>query len=116
MTPRQKRFNAKYLPMANAVARLDMPQTVREEVAAALAAAIADTRVHTDFDAAAFQLLASDPLCACPGRDGSGCPNGTEIRVPMHLSSAPDGRSAVWEMTKPTVQCVTCGMTYAVGD
>lgn len=110
MNPRLKRFDAKYLPIANAVARLDIDQTVREEVAAALTAAISATHVHTDFDASLFRLLASDPLCACPGRDGSGCPNGTEIRVPMHLSTAPDGRSAVWAKHKPTVQCVTCGM------
>lgn len=112
MNPRRKRFDAKYLPIANAVARLDIPQTVREEVAAALTAAISDSRVHTDFDASLFRLLASDPLCACPGHDGTPCPNRTEIRIPMHLSTAPDGRSAVWDQFKPTVQCVTCGMPH----
>ncbi|RPI08610.1 MAG: hypothetical protein EHM63_06025 [Actinobacteria bacterium] len=109
MNPRQRRFDAKYLPMANAIARLDIPQTIREEVAAALTAALADAR-DPDFKPRSFELLASDPLCACPGRDDTGCPDGTEIRVPMHLSSAPDGRSAVWEMTKPTIKCVWCGM------
>ena len=111
MNPRQKRFNAKYVPMADAIARLDIPQTIREQVADALTEALTGS---VDFIPRTFRLLASDPLCACPGHDDEGCPHGREIRVPMHLSSAPDGRSAVWAETKPVVRCLTCGMPEVV--
>lgn len=114
MNPRQKRFDAKYLPIANAIARLDIRQDVREQVAKAVTEAFDKAHVHEDFEPRLFELLASDPLSMCIGpRGGNGCPNGTEIRTPMHWSGAPDGRSAVWSMLKPTVRCTPCGLGLA---
>jgi hypothetical protein len=110
MTPAMRRFDAKYLPLANAISRLDIPQTIREEVAAAVAEALrGDARNHPDFDARLFKHLASDPMSACPGHGDTPCPHGREIRTPMHLSTAPDGRSAMWRETKPAVLCAECG-------
>ena len=76
-------------------------------------AAIADTHVHTDFDAKAFRLLASDPLVACCGTDDGPCSRGIEIRVGMHLSTAPDGRAQSWQEDRPVVRCVWCDSRHA---
>lgn len=108
-SPASKRFKRKYGAAADAVSRLDIDQEVREQVAGALAGAFAG---QPDFDAEIFRHIASDPLCACAGVPDFGpCPHGREIRVSMHLSSAPDGRSAAWAARKPLVRCVSCGAT-----
>lgn len=129
MRPADKRFKAHFEPMADAIARLDIDQEVREEVAVALADAISQdvaqamARHGTSQDTHTwlrgwrrdlFILLATDPLCACAGPgDGEPCPHGRVIRIAMHNSSAekplPAGRSLAWRHTKPLVRCVSCG-------
>ena len=110
--PAMKRFSAKYQPAADAVARLDVDQEVRELVAEALTEAFEGM---PDFRPDLFRLLASDPLCECAGPDevafAAPCPYGRVIRVGMHLSTAPDGRAKSWRRRRPTVRCVTCGAT-----
>lgn len=108
-SPAIKRFNRDYLPLANAIARLDITQTDREKVADAITAALTGRR---DFRPGTFRLLASDPLSACPGTDDGPCPKGIEIRTGMHNSKAPDGRSIMWQEDKPIVRCVECGMPH----
>jgi len=113
-----KRFNAKYKPIADAVARMDIDQLLREELAEKLCEAFAEQR-HSpfawlkreaqDFKPDLFRLLASDPLCLCAGVDDEPCPDKWELRIGMHLSSASDGRSAAWAPRKPVVRCVFCG-------
>lgn len=122
MNPAEKRFLKKYGAVADAVSRLDVPQTTREEIAAKLTEAFESVGDH-DFKPSTFRLIASDPLCACVGythRETGElvpCPEAREIRIGMHLSSAPDGRSAAWRPEKPTaIRCVECGaMEFAPG-
>jgi hypothetical protein len=106
MKPETKRFQRRYGAAADAIARLDIDQEIREEVAEAVTEAF---RGDEDFYPDLFRLLASDPLVACPGRDGAPCPGGRSIRIPMHLASAPDGRSKAWRRRLPEVRCVSCG-------
>lgn len=124
--PAFKRFMRTYGPIADAVARLDIDQEDRERVAEALTQAL-DGR--PDFRPSTFRLLASDPLCPCAGpREtanarggfaGEPCPHGREIRIAMHNTDAPDGRSFAWAQRRPTVRCVSCGApttpTYSTG-
>lgn len=113
MNPSQRRFDRKYLPLADAIARLDIDQVVREQVADALTDAL---RGRPDFYSKMFRLLASDPLtpCAGPG-DDEPCPHGREIRIPMHNSRSEDGRSAVWEPQIPApVRCADCGLAVRI--
>ena len=112
-SPAEKRFIREYKPIADAVSRLDIDQTVREQVADALTEALAGRR---DFAPKLFRLLASDPLTACAGPgEGEPCPYGRELRIGMHNSRDPLGRSAVWEPRKPSVQCANCGLATRVG-
>lgn len=112
MNPARKRFLRKFGRAADEIALLDIDQEVREDVAAAVTRGLDGT---ADFDPTVFRLLASDPLCECAGsthpRTGEHvpCPNGVRIRIAMHLSTAPDGRSKAWRQRKPEVRCVTCG-------
>lgn len=111
MEPAMKRFEKKFRAAADAISRLDVAQEDRERVAAALAEAFTG---QPDFKAQLFAHLASDPVCACAGPgEGEPCPHGREIRVSMHLSTAPNGRSAAWRKRKPTVRCIECGTRYA---
>jgi hypothetical protein len=115
MNPAMKRYQKQYGAAADAVSRLDVDQEVREQVAAALADAFDG---QADFKADLFRHVASDPLCACAGPSADEfaepCPHGREIRVSMHLSSAPDGRSAAWKREKPVVRCISCGASVFV--
>lgn len=106
MNPALKRFNNEFLPIADVIAEADIDQEDRERLAEAMAGAL-DGR--PDFKRDLFVLLASDPLCDCAGARGEPCPNELKLRIPMHLSDAPDGRSRAWERRKPTVRCITCG-------
>lgn len=107
MNPALKRFNRDYVPMADAVARLHVEQTVREQVATALTEAL-DGR--PDFRPDLFWLLAADPLVPCMGpADGEACPQAHQIRIPMHLDG---GRAASWQPHPPEVRCAPCGATY----
>ena len=108
MNPAAKRFQKRYGVIADAIARTDIDQEDRERVADAVTAAL-DVQQDPDFKADLFWHLAADPLVACVGPDGTGCPHGREIRIAMHLKDAPDGRSAAWQRRRPTVRCVTCG-------
>lgn len=117
MNPAYKRFVTKYADVADAIARLDIDQEDREAVARAVGDALAeDARAHPDFQGyhATFVLLASDPLvpCAGPRESDEGCPHGRVIRIGMHLSSAPDGRSHAWERRAPygKIRCISCGI------
>lgn len=112
MKPHVKRYQKKYGAAADAVSRLDVDQEVREQVADALTEAFDG---QPDFLPDLFRLTASDPLCACVGTDDGPCPDGTEIRIGMHLSSAPDGRAASWKPRKPEVRCVPCGSRHFMG-
>lgn len=122
MTPAMKRFDLKYGPIADVIARLDIDQVLREEIAEKLTNALSAGRSSeepawfrreaADFKPKLFRLIASDPLCLCAGHDGEPCPEGVEIRIGMHLSSAPDGRSQAWEPRKPVVRCVSCGAKH----
>lgn len=106
MNPKTKRFQRKYQAAADAIARIDLPQEHRDRIAADLTEAF---RGQPDFLPELFQLLASDPLCPCAGFGDEPCPEGREIRVGMHLSSAADGRSQAWSSRRPVVRCVPCG-------
>lgn len=106
MNPAAKRFYKQFGGIADVIASADLDQGVRERMAASMADAL-DGR--PDFKRDLFVLLASDPLVACLGACGEPCPNDVRIRIPMHLSDAPDGRSAAWQQRPPAVRCVTCG-------
>jgi hypothetical protein len=97
------------------VARLDIDQLLREEIAEALTEALAG---RPDFKPELFRALASDPLSRCAGPEAEAfaapCPHGREIRTGMHLSSAPDGRAGSWQMYKPVVRCVSCGASVFI--
>jgi hypothetical protein len=114
------RFVTRYRPIYNTIARLDIDQELRDEIADRLAKAIGESfqepeqwawyrKEAADFKPSLFRLLASDPLCLCAGFGDKPCPEQREIRIGMHLSSAPDGRSAAWAQRKPVVRCVSCG-------
>lgn len=116
-------FKKNYQPIADAIARLDIAQVDREAVAEAVADGLeaapgysgkGNPKTHWARDL--FVLLASDPLVSCCGYDRHDtgehvdCPESVEIRIGMHLSSAPDGRSAAWEPRRPEAhRCVSCG-------
>lgn len=121
-----KRFCRNYQPIADAISRAEIGQVEREALAESVADAI-DGIVHdtshgrpaiakneTGWSRSLFAGIARDPMVPCPGYhldDGSEvrCPHGREIRIAMHLSSAPDGRSAAWSPTMPEMRCVSCG-------
>lgn len=110
MNPALKRFYKRYGPVADAIAqRGDIDQLQREGIAEDVAAAYDG---DPDFNHDLFTLLASDPLVYCAGTEYEACPNAVRIRIPMHLSSAPDGRSEAWAMRPPTVRCVSCGSRH----
>lgn len=100
MNPAHKRFLQRYGGIADAVASVDIDQEDRERVANAIAESLDR---QPDFRRSTFVLLASDPLVLCSG----GC--GTRIRVAMHDSGAPNGRSAAWQSRAPEMRCVACG-------
>lgn len=114
-----KRFELRYAPIYDTIARLDIDQETREEIAEGIIERFGAYRgvdepswfrkELQDFRPGLFRLLATDPLCLCAGFGDQPCPEGLEIRVGMHLSSAPDGRSAAWQSEKPVVRCVSCG-------
>lgn len=106
--PSKKGQNNLHQEVADAIAGLDIDQQDREEVAEAVAAAFAEAR-SPYFRRDLFVLLASDPLVPCAGFDDQPCPENRRIRVMMHLSSAPDGRSKAWRRRRPEVRCVRCG-------
>jgi hypothetical protein len=112
-TPAIKRFNRRYLPIADAIASVNIDQEAREAVAEEVAHAItaAGARDFPDFRHDTFVLLASDPLVPCAGTRDGPCPHGRVMRIGMHLSSAPDGRSLAWEQRAPhgRIRCVSCG-------
>jgi hypothetical protein len=116
MNPAQKRFEARYTPIADAIASLDLDQEDREAVAKAVADALSASgqKINPAFRHDLFVLLASDPLVPCAGFGGQPCPHGRVIRVAMHLSSAPDGRSVQWRQRAPygQVRCVSCGVRW----
>lgn len=105
---RQNRFNKRYLPIANAIAMCDLDQEDRELVADSVTEELIG---QPDFDADLFRLLASDPLVPCAGSGGHVCPHGRNIRIPMHLSMAFNGRSDAWRQRAPygQIRCVSCG-------
>jgi hypothetical protein len=106
-SPALKRFNKTYLPIADAVARVDIDQEDRERVAREITRALQGS---PDFKEDLFLLLASDPLVDCVGaRPGEGCAHNRHIRVAMHDSHAEDGRAASWQRRLPEVRCVSCG-------
>ncbi len=108
------RFNKRYKPIADAIAMCDIDQEDRELVAYAVTDALYEDR---DFDPELFRLLASDPLVPCAGSGGEPCPHGRNIRIAMHLSTAPDGRSQAWRQRAPygRIRCVTCGAKQFIG-
>jgi hypothetical protein len=107
-----KSMRSLYENVADEIARLDIDQEERERVADALTRAFVEARAPR-FRPDVFRLLASDPLCTCAGPEqppfAKPCPDGREIRIGMHLSTAPDGRSARWEQRKPITRCLSCG-------
>jgi hypothetical protein len=107
-SPAIKRFNRKFLPIADAIACCDLAQTDRELVAEAVTDALIG---QVDFRADLFKALASDPLVPCAGANGEPCPEGRVIRIAMHLSTGPNGRSAAWREHAPygKIRCVSCG-------
>jgi hypothetical protein len=113
-SPALKRFRTTFQPIADAIASVDVDQEDREAVAEAVAEAL-DGR--PDFRRDLFKLLASDPLVPCAGYDGEPCPHGRVIRQAMHLSSAPDGRSAIWKQRAPygEIRCISCGSKQFLG-
>lgn len=113
MIPEVKRFVKRYQPIYDTIARLNVDQEVREQVARALYGSLSG---QPDFKSELFLNLASDPLVDCAGpRPGQGCPHGREIRVSMHDHNAPDGRAANWQSTLPEVRCISCGAERFMG-
>lgn len=106
----KKALKEQLVAIADAIASADVDQEDRERVARAVGDSLSRV-VLQEFDRDVFVLLASDPLVPCVGADGEGCPHERVIRIPMHLSSAPDGRSKVWAQRAPygDILCVTCG-------
>jgi hypothetical protein len=105
VNPALKRFTRDFGPLADAIARVDIGQTNRDLVAAAAT----DALTHMpNFKPALFRLLASDPLVPCAGTDDGPCADGLEIRVGMHLNTAPDGRAQSWQEELPVVRCLAC--------
>jgi hypothetical protein len=104
----KRAFGLRYVPVANAIARLDLDQEDREAVAEALTWSLMP---EIGSFAETFELLASDPLVPCAGFGDEPCPYGREIRIAMHLGWADGarGRSAAWQRRRPTVRCVSCG-------
>ena len=119
MNPSIKRFKKNYEGVADAIARADLDQEDREELAAAVADSFA-AKNDPDFRRDLFVLLASDPLVPCAGfdhyetGDHVDCPEGRLIRIGMHLSDAPDGRSRAWRRRAPygRIRCVSCGAAH----
>lgn len=109
MNPASKRFYKQYGGIADAIARLDIDQEVRERVATALTGALGG---RPDFKDDLFWHLAADPLVRCAGADAEPCPNAVEIRIAMHLRDAPDGRSAAWRSRPPVTRCLRCGSRH----
>lgn len=109
MNVSKKKLRQEGHAIVNAIASADVDQEDRERIAGAVGASL-DTQLF-GFSEEAFVLLASDPLVPCAGVDGEGCEHGRVIRIPMHLSSSPDGRSEAWEQRAPygRIRCVTCG-------
>ena len=97
---------AGYQDAADAISRLDIKQTDREAVAIALTEAF---RGKPNFMPDLFRHIASDPLVMCAGSDYGPCPDATEIRIAMHYSEGPLGRSDAWRQKKPETRCVPCG-------
>lgn len=119
-SPAMKRFDKRYLPIANAIASVDIDQVDRETIAHEVAMALSsDNRTYPDFKFDTFVLLASDPLVPCAGPEGTdeGCPHDRHIRIGMHLSDAPDGRSYAWRRRAPygQIRCVSCGVPNKLG-
>lgn len=133
-TPEMKRFNKHFAPIADAIASVDIDQVEREMIAKAVADGIAkaakvvggsattqDTKVWgKGWRRDLFVLLASDPLVPCAGWDDPEtdehheCPTSTVIRIGMHNSSDPEGRSQSWKPRAPygRIRCVTCGSMH----
>lgn len=109
MNPALKRFHKQFGAMADTIATADVHQVERERMAEELAN---DLNGKPDFKRDLFVLLASDPLVPCAGIGDEPCPHGRKIRIPMHLSSAPDGRSKAWSARRPTVRCISCGSAH----
>ncbi len=103
----KKHLRERVTAVADAISYLDLDQEDRERVAYAVADALDGLGIPKDV----FRLIASDPYVPCAGAKGHPCPWGRSIRIAMHLSSAPDGRSAAWEQRAPygQIRCVTCG-------
>lgn len=114
MLPALKRFNAKYGVIADAIASVDLDQEDRETVAEAVTDALTGQQ---DFKPELFRLLASDPLVPCAGSGGEPCPHGRVIRIAMHLSDAPNGRSEAWRQRAPygSIRCISCGAAEFIG-
>lgn len=113
-SPAMKRFNRKFQPIADAIAMCDLDQEDRELVADAVTEALTG---QTDFRPDLFRLLASDPLVPCAGSGGEPCPHGRVIRIAMHLSIAPQGRSQAWRQRAPYghIRCISCGAAEFIG-
>jgi hypothetical protein len=110
VNPDMKKFIARHRPVYDTVARLDVDQELREEIARRLADALDEAGEFKPGQRDTFELLASDPLVPCAGNDIDGaCPADVEIRVGMHWSGSPDGRSQAWERERPEVRCLDCG-------
>lgn len=111
------KFARRYLTIADAIARLDIEQEVREQVADEVAKALYnDGKTFPHFDPVMFRLLAADPLCPCVGSDYGYCPTQAEIRIGMHLDTKDAGtvqgpalRSQAWQPRMPEVRCISCG-------
>ena len=98
----------RFVAIADAIASVDIAQTERELVADAVTEAL---KGSPDFRPDIFRLLATDPLVPCAGAHGEPCPEGRVIRIAMHLSTAPNGRSAAWREQAPygQIRCISCG-------
>jgi hypothetical protein len=114
MNPAAKRFQRAYLPVADAIAMLDVTQREREVVADAVAdgfvAAREGGRNHRDYDDHLFRHYAKDPLgpCAGPGDEAYSqpCPEGRTMRTHKAILG-PDDR-------RPAMRCASCGAAVFV--
>lgn len=105
----KKELHGAFDAIADAIASADIDQEDRERLAQSIAERVDFRKFGIGRDL--FVLLASDPLVPCAGHGDEPCPDGRVIRIRMHLSSAPDGRSAAWEPRAPygKIRCISCG-------
>ena len=101
MQPSTKRFNKKFLPIADGISSQDIAQDDRVKIANSVADELESTG-DRDFRRDLFVMLASDPLVPCAGHHDEPCEHGRVIR---HRMRPEEGQFAPYGK----IRCVSCG-------